>query len=94
MKISDVFKLLLSFLYKLGDIFIMGCTNVGKSSLFNLFLQSDLCKPQVSELVQKATISQWPGTTLNLLKVIIFRFSIYSIFLNQQQPYFTSYVFP
>jgi len=47
----------------------MGCTNVGKSSLFNMFLQSDLCKPQVSDVVQRATISQWPGTTLNLLKV-------------------------
>lgn len=47
----------------------MGCTNVGKSSLFNIFLQSDLCKPKASDLVQKATISQWPGTTLNLLKV-------------------------
>ncbi|CAL8124782.1 unnamed protein product [Orchesella dallaii] len=51
-----------------GDIFIMGCTNVGKSSLFNMFLQSDLCKPQAADLVQRATISQWPGTTLNLLK--------------------------
>jgi len=49
----------------------MGCTNVGKSSLFNAFLQSDLCKVQVVDLIQRATISPWPGTTLNLLKVRI-----------------------
>jgi ribosome biogenesis GTPase A len=52
-----------------GDVFIMGCTNVGKSSLFNALIQSDLCKSQVVDLVQRATVSQWPGTTLNLLKV-------------------------
>ena len=27
-----------------GDIYIVGCTNVGKSSLFNSLLDSDLCK--------------------------------------------------
>lgn len=50
----------------------MGCTNVGKSSLFNALIQSDFCKPDVADIVQKATISQWPGTTLNLLKVLPF----------------------
>lgn len=46
----------------------MGCTNVGKSSLFNILLQSDFCKTQASDLIQRATTSPWPGTTLNLLK--------------------------
>ncbi|XP_043490477.1 nitric oxide-associated protein 1 isoform X1 [Polistes fuscatus] len=51
-----------------GDVFLIGCTNVGKSSLFNSLLQSDYCKVKAANLVQRATISLWPGTTLNLLK--------------------------
>lgn len=51
-----------------GDVFLIGCTNVGKSSLFNDLLHSDYCKVQAVDLVQRATISPWPGTTLNLLK--------------------------
>ncbi|XP_012270544.1 nitric oxide-associated protein 1 [Orussus abietinus] len=51
-----------------GDVYLVGCTNVGKSSLFNALIQSDYCKVQAIDLVQRATISPWPGTTLNLLK--------------------------
>ncbi|XP_011647614.1 nitric oxide-associated protein 1 isoform X1 [Pogonomyrmex barbatus] len=51
-----------------GDVYVIGCTNVGKSSLFNVLLQSDYCKVQAVDLIQRATISPWPGTTLNLLK--------------------------
>ena len=51
-----------------GDIYMIGCTNVGKSSIFNILLGSDYCKIQASNLIQRATISPWPGTTLNLLK--------------------------
>lgn len=47
---------------------MIGCTNVGKSTLFNALLQSDYCKVQAVDLIQRATISPWPGTTLNLLK--------------------------
>lgn len=54
--------------YNLGDVYVIGCTNVGKSSLFNALLQSDYCKVQAVDLIQRATISPWPGTTLNLLK--------------------------
>jgi len=36
--------------------------------LFNALLQSDYCKVQAVDLIQRATISPWPGTTLNLLK--------------------------
>lgn len=56
------------FLY-LGDVYLVGCTNVGKSTLFNTLLQSDYCKVKAGDLLQRATISPWPGTTLNLLKV-------------------------
>uniref|UniRef100_A0A8D8Y9T3 Nitric oxide-associated protein 1 n=2 Tax=Cacopsylla melanoneura TaxID=428564 RepID=A0A8D8Y9T3_9HEMI len=56
-----------------GDVYLVGCTNVGKSTLFNAFLQSDMCKAKASDLVRRATTSPWPGTTLNLLKFPIMR---------------------
>jgi hypothetical protein len=52
---------------------LAGCTNVGKSSLFNLLLESDLCKVRALDLVQKAITSPVPGTTLNLLKFPVTR---------------------
>lgn len=54
-------------------MYIVGCTNVGKSTLFNILLQSDYCKVQATDLIQRATTSPWPGTTLNLLKFPILR---------------------
>jgi ribosome biogenesis GTPase A len=56
--------------YVAGDVYLLGCTNVGKSTLFNALLQSDYCKVKAVDLIQRATTSPWPGTTLNLLKVI------------------------
>lgn len=56
-----------------GNFYIVGCTNVGKSTLFNILLQSDFCKEQASDLIQRATTSIWPGTTLNLLKFPVMR---------------------
>lgn len=50
-------------------MYLIGCTNVGKSSLFNALLQSDFCNTEAIDLIQRATVSPWPGTTLNLLKV-------------------------
>jgi ribosome biogenesis GTPase A len=55
--------------YVSGDVYLVGCTNVGKSTLFNALLQSDYCKVKAVDLIQRATTSPWPGTTLNLLKV-------------------------
>lgn len=49
-----------------GDIYLLGCTNVGKSSLFNALINSDFCKTQAIDLLERATVSPWPGTTLNL----------------------------
>jgi len=56
-----------------ADIYIVGTTNVGKSSLFNLLLDSDLCKIRAVDLVQKAITSPVPGITLSLLKFPITR---------------------
>lgn len=74
--ISVLFK---EWLYK-GDVFLVGCTNVGKSSLFNALLQSDYCKVHAVDIVQRATVSRWPGTTLHLLKFPINRPSGWKIY--------------
>lgn len=55
------------------DIYLIGCTNVGKSTLFNTLLQSDLCAVRENDLIQRATTSLWPGTTLSILKFPIFK---------------------
>ncbi|XP_052863767.1 nitric oxide-associated protein 1 [Anopheles cruzii] len=68
-----------------GDVYLVGCTNVGKSTLFNTLLQSDLCKVQATDLVQKATASPWPGTTLRMLKFPILRPSDYRLFQRTQR---------
>ncbi|XP_066253166.1 nitric oxide-associated protein 1 [Euwallacea similis] len=68
-----------------GDVYIVGTTNVGKSSLFNLLLKSDFCKIQAVDLIQKATTSPWPGTTLNLLKFPITKFSGYRLYARNKR---------
>uniref|UniRef100_A0A182RIK8 G domain-containing protein n=2 Tax=Anopheles funestus TaxID=62324 RepID=A0A182RIK8_ANOFN len=65
-----------------GDVYLVGCTNVGKSTLFNALLRSDLCKVQATDLIQKATASPWPGTTIRMLKFPILRPSDYRLFLR------------
>ena len=56
-----------------GDVYLLGCTNAGKSTLFNRLLVY-MCGVKPGELSRDsnlfapmATISQWPGTTLGLL---------------------------
>ncbi|KAM7342354.1 nitric oxide-associated protein 1 isoform 2-T2 [Cochliomyia hominivorax] len=56
-----------------GDVYLVGCTNVGKSSLFNVLLNSDYCRPEAEDLIPKATTCPWPGTTLKMLKFPIHR---------------------
>lgn len=68
-----------------GDVYLVGCTNVGKSSLFNALLQSDFCKSQASDLIQKATASPWPGTTMRFLKFPILRPSDMRLYLRTQR---------
>lgn len=68
-----------------GNVYLVGCTNVGKSSLFNALLRSDYCKSEASNLIKRATASPWPGTTLRLLKFPILRPSDYNIYLRTQR---------
>lgn len=55
------------------DVYLVGTTNVGKSSIFNQLLASDMCKVNALDKVEKAIISPVPGTTLNLLKFPLMR---------------------
>lgn len=45
-----------------GDVFLLGSTNSGKSTLFNALLSSDYCKYHVRDVIHRATVSRWPGT--------------------------------
>lgn len=56
-----------------GDVYLIGCTNVGKSTLFNALLRSDYCKVKARNMIRRATASIWPGTTLRMLKFPILR---------------------
>uniref|UniRef100_A0A4X2KX20 Nitric oxide associated 1 n=2 Tax=Vombatus ursinus TaxID=29139 RepID=A0A4X2KX20_VOMUR len=63
-----------------GDVYLVGSTNAGKSTLFNTLLQSDYCIAKGAEAIDRATISPWPGTTLNLLKFPISNPTPYRMF--------------
>lgn len=63
-----------------GDVYLLGCTNVGKSSLFNVLLNSDYSRPETEDLIPKATTCPWPGTTLKMLKFPIHRPSEIRVF--------------
>lgn len=68
-----------------GDIYLVGCTNVGKSTLFNAMLKSDMCKSQASNIIKRVTASIWPGTTLRMLKFPILRPSYARLFERMQR---------
>ncbi|XP_060904616.1 nitric oxide-associated protein 1 [Labrus mixtus] len=68
-----------------GDVYLVGEANAGKSTLFNTLLESDYCKSKASDLIHKATISPWPGTTLNLLKFPIINPTPYRMFKRQER---------
>ncbi|XP_038554784.1 nitric oxide-associated protein 1 isoform X4 [Micropterus salmoides] len=73
-----------SWRYK-GDVYLVGSANAGKSTLFNTLLESDYCKSKGSDVIHKATISPWPGTTLNLLKFPIINPTPYRMFRRQER---------
>lgn len=66
--VENLVTKLLRDMRKGEDVYLIGCTNSGKSTLFNMLMQTDLCALDNSDLMTRATTSLWPGTTLNLLK--------------------------
>ncbi|XP_050752525.1 nitric oxide-associated protein 1 [Gymnogyps californianus] len=68
-----------------GDVYLLGATNSGKSTLFNSLLCSDYCKSRAPDAVDRATVSPWPGTTLNLLKFPIINPTCDRIFRRQER---------
>ncbi|NWH63157.1 NOA1 protein, partial [Geococcyx californianus] len=68
-----------------GDVYLLGATNSGKSTLFNILLRSDYCKSRAPDVVDRATVSPWPGTTLNLLKFPIINPTCDRIFRRQER---------
>ncbi|NXL90056.1 NOA1 protein, partial [Alectura lathami] len=68
-----------------GDVYLLGATNSGKSTLFNTLLHSDYCKSRAPDVVGKATVSPWPGTTLDLLKFPIINPTCDRIFRRQER---------
>ncbi|GFO42031.1 nitric oxide associated 1 [Plakobranchus ocellatus] len=88
--IERLISILFSFYKRRVDMYIVGSANAGKSSLFNALLASDFCKSSARNLIERATVSVWPGTTLNLLKFPIMRpshrvFALRQIRLSQEQ---------
>ncbi|KAM4781075.1 nitric oxide-associated protein 1 isoform 2-T2 [Cyanocitta cristata] len=68
-----------------GDVYLLGATNSGKSTLFNTLLRSDYCKSRAPDIIDRATVSPWPGTTLNLLKFPIINPTCDRIFRRQER---------
>ncbi|KAK6298982.1 hypothetical protein J4Q44_G00304920 [Coregonus suidteri] len=68
-----------------GDVYLVGTANTGKSTLFNSLLESDYCISRASDVIHKATISPWPGTTLNLLKFPIINPIWYCMFRRSKR---------
>ncbi|NXT92674.1 NOA1 protein, partial [Anhinga rufa] len=68
-----------------GDVYLLGATNSGKSTLFNALLHSDYCKSRAPDAVDRATVSPWPGTTLNLLKFPVINPTCDRIFRRQER---------
>lgn len=68
-----------------GDIFLVGCTNAGKSTMFNALLQSDLCKVRAVDLIDRATTSIWPGTTISLLKFPVMKPGPYRLEMRRRR---------
>ncbi|XP_025937882.1 nitric oxide-associated protein 1, partial [Apteryx rowi] len=59
--------------------------NSGKSTLFNALLRSDYCKSRAPDAVAPATVSPWPGTTLDLLKFPIINPTCDRIFRRRER---------
>lgn len=83
--IEQLINKLIKFWDVEGNVYLVGTTNSGKSTLFNKFLDSDYCKHSCRDIVQRATVSRWPGTTLNLIKFPIIKPYGWKMFLRMQR---------
>ncbi|CAF1171880.1 unnamed protein product [Rotaria sp. Silwood1] len=52
----------------IGGVYLLSGTNVGKSSLFNSLIDSDLFHIHALDCIQRATQSNLPGTIMNVLR--------------------------
>ncbi|CAF1394305.1 unnamed protein product, partial [Rotaria sp. Silwood1] len=50
------------------DVYLLAGTNTGKSCLFNSLIDSDLYHIHVLDCIQRATVSNLAGTTMNVLR--------------------------
>jgi hypothetical protein len=55
-------------LYFLGDVYLLGATNSGKSTLYNQLKISDYCEPIASDALTKSSCSRYPKTTLGFVQ--------------------------
>lgn len=51
-----------------GDVYVVGSTNTGKTSLFNALLDLTNVHKKKGDMIHRATVSRLPGTTLSLLR--------------------------
>ncbi|XP_013420504.1 nitric oxide-associated protein 1-like [Lingula anatina] len=68
-----------------GNVYLVGCTNVGKSTLFNSLLSSDMCQTKARNLIHRATTSKWPGTTIGTLKFPMARITPWRLQLRSER---------
>ncbi|GFR64084.1 nitric oxide-associated protein 1 [Elysia marginata] len=61
--IERLISMLFAYYKQKVDVYIVGTANTGKSSLFNTLLASDYCKSSARTLIERATVSMWPGET-------------------------------
>ena len=57
----SLFSKNIEFLFRTGDVYLLGATNMGKSSLFHSLIDSDLCHIHALDCIQRATTSNLPG---------------------------------
>ena len=53
-----------------GGVYLLGGTNAGKSSLFNSLIDSDLCHIHALDCIQRATVSNLPGSHVRRARLV------------------------
>ncbi|CAF4124261.1 unnamed protein product [Rotaria sp. Silwood2] len=64
----EIEELISKVFFVIGGVYLLSGTNVGKSSLFNSLIDSDLCHIHALDCIQRATLSNLPGTIMNVLR--------------------------